>query len=366
MIFQPVTLRPVYGHEQLLWRLSKAIAAGRFPQACLLVGRPGVGKQRVALWAAQALLCDRSDAGDGTPCGVCQSCRQVDGLAHPDLHWFVPITRPKATDPDQQVEEAQTLLAEAVAERRASPRWGPPAGMSGYPLAAIRLLQRALVLRPFQGGRRVVILGDAERLVVQEASQEAANALLKSLEEPPAGTYLILTAAEPQALLPTIRSRLVPVRVGGVGDEAVKRYLTMEVEPKPPPAELEGRAQAAQGSIGQALWARDSSGNAERAAGRLAAAVKGGASRWAQAALAQPPWAARGDFTAMLDALLLQLRSGLAERASGGSGEDRHATALRRGIAAVRRVEDARAAAQGNLNPQLALAALASDLEALL
>lgn len=328
-----------------------------------------MGKQRIALWAAQALLCDGSGAAEGAPCASCQPCRQVEGLAHPDLHWLVPILRPKATDPDKQVEEARALLAEAVAERRANPLWGPSEGMAGYPLAAIRLLQRVLTLRPFQGERRVVILGDADRLVVQEASPEAANALLKALEEPPSGTYVILTTAEPQALLPTIRSRVVPVRVGGVGDDTVKRFLTAEVEPKPTRAEVERRALVAQGSIGQALWSLDASvgGGATRAAERLTTAVKGGASRWAQSALAQPPWAARGDFTAMLDALLLQLRAGLVEAARGdGGGPEERTTALRRGMAAVQRVEEARAAAQGNVNPQLALAALAGDLETLL
>ena len=228
--FLATMLHPVYGHEPLLSRLEGALTSGRFPQAALFVGPAGAGKQRLALWAAQGLLCDR---GPGRPCGECGSCAQVLGLNHPDLHWFVPVIRPKAADPDKQVEEVEALLAEILADRRAHPLYGQPDGMASHPLASVRLLQRRVNLKPYQGARKVVILGNAERLVVQEASQEAANALLKVLEEPPADTFLILTAREAQALLPTIRSRLVPVRVGGVGDAVVRGFLSRGVTPAP-------------------------------------------------------------------------------------------------------------------------------------
>src|SRR5574341_876247 len=258
--FLVMTLHPVYGHEPLLNRLEGALTSGRFPQAALFVGPPGMGKQRLARWVAQGLLCDR---GPGRPCGECGSCHQVLGLSHPDLHWFVPVVRPKASDPEKQVEEVETLLAEAMADRRANPLYGPPDGMASHPLASIRLLQRRINLKPYQGARKVVILANAERLVVQEGSQEAANALLKVLEEPPADTFLILSAREAQALLPTIRSRLVPVRVGGVGDAVVRRFLSAEVRAAPKGAALEQRVLLAEGSIGRALAAGGGTGAGE-------------------------------------------------------------------------------------------------------
>lgn len=351
-----MVLRPVYGHEPLLSRLEGALASGRFPQATLFVGPSGVGKQRLALWVAQGLLCDR---GPGAPCGECTSCHQVQGLNHPDLHWFIPVVRPKASDQEKQVEEIAGLLAEALTERRSNPLYGAPDPMASHPLGSIRLLQRRVNLTPFQNTRKVLILGNAERLVVQEASQEAANALLKVLEEPPPDTFLILTAREAQALLPTIRSRLVPLRIGGVGDAAVRRFLSTEMKPAPKGAALEQRVLLAEGSIGRALAGAGETDSADRAAGRLLGAIRGGAGRWSAAALGQPPWAARGDFTAGLDALALRLRDSAARDAA------EHPAGVPRWVAAIQAVERTRQEAQGNANPQLALAVLARDLEGL-
>ena len=84
-----------------------------------MTGPEGVGKQRLALWTAQLLLCEAPGA---EPCGQCRSCRLVLGLTHADLHWIVPIPRPKAGEPDKQVEEAAESIAEAAggtAERAA-------------------------------------------------------------------------------------------------------------------------------------------------------------------------------------------------------------------------------------------------------
>jgi DNA polymerase-3 subunit delta' len=285
----------------------------------------------------------------------------VAGLNHPDLHWFVPILRPKGGSEDQQVEEAEELLAEEMADRRANPLYGEPDPMASHPLAAIRLLLRRVALRPFQGQRRVILLANAERLVVQEANQEAANALLKVLEEPPQGTYLILTARTAQVLLPTIRSRLVPFRVGPVGDEVVRRFLQAEMDPPPGGKELERLVVLAEGAIGRAVVARlkEQKEGEDRAADRLARAIREGARSWAAFALEQPPWSARGAFTALLDALAMRLRT-QADKAARERPEQ-----LPRWLAALKAVERTREEALGNANPQLALAVLAQELEAL-
>jgi DNA polymerase-3 subunit delta' len=353
-----MSLRPIYGHEALLHRLAGAIATSRFPQATLFTGPPGVGKQRLALWAAQTLLCEQG--GEGTPCGECDGCRRVLNLTHPDLHWFVPIQRPKAGDADKQVEEARETLGAAMAERRQNPLWQRPDRMASHSLASVRLLHRMAWVTPFAGQRKVFVLGDAERLVVQEASQEAANALLKVLEEPPQDTTLILTAADPEALLPTIRSRLVTLRVSRVADGDVRRFLSAELDPPLAGRALERRTVLAEGSIGRALWADDEGEGADRRAAELVEAISSGAEGWAAQALGQAPWAARGDFTGLLDALAVRLRAGLADEA----GQDE--SLMRARLEALRRVEETRASAQGNVNPQLALAVLASDLEHLL
>ncbi|MBI4421409.1 MAG: hypothetical protein HY560_11345 [Gemmatimonadetes bacterium] len=353
-----MAIHPLVGHDQLRNRLAGAIASSRFPQAALFIGIPGVGKQRLALWVAQTLLCEASGA-DG-PCGRCSACRHVLGLSHPDLHWFIPIPRPKAPEPAKQLDEAAELLAEVLEARRRHSLYRRPDGMTGHSLASVRLLQRRVALTPAVAARKVVIVGDAERLVVQDASPEAANALLKVLEEPPGDTFLILTAADPQALLPTVRSRLVPIRVQRLPDQTVAGFLASQVQPPlADAAALERRVLLAEGSIGRALWLEEDADAAEGAAQRFLAALQGGARSWSQAAMAQPPWAARGDFTAMLDALALQIRGRVA---SAQRGE--HAR-LRQWTTALRRVEIARWEAQSNANPQLAVATLAQDLRGL-
>jgi len=349
---------PLYGHDRLVSRLEAAMASGRFPQALLFAGPPGAGKQRLALWVAQGLLCER---GPGAPCGTCQDCHQVLDLAHPDLHWFVPIPRPKAGDPAKQMEEARELIGEAIAERRAAKAYRRPDGLASHSLASVRVLQRAVGLTPFRGRRKIIILGDAERLVVQDASPEAANALLKVLEEPPADTTLILTAAEPQALLPTIRSRLVTVRIGPVGDEMVRQFLSRELDPAPAGRALERRVTLAEGLIGRALWMDDSGADAaETQARSFLTAVRAGPERWTPLVLAQQPWGARGAYGAMLDALALTLRQSLVESVALPDRAD-----LTRHLAALRRVDEARAEVANNVNPQLALAVLAHDLTGL-
>jgi DNA polymerase-3 subunit delta' len=353
-----MSLRPIYGHRQLLDRLAGTLASSRFPQAALLTGPPGVGKQRIALWVAQGLLCE---SGPGAPCGSCRPCTQVNRLGHPDLHWFVPIPRPQAGDPAKQADEAAEALAEVMEERRGTGLWQRPEGTASHALASVRLLHRRASITPFSGDRKVFVIGDAERLVVQEASQEAANALLKVLEEPPADTTLILTAADPQGLLPTIRSRLVPVRVGRVGDDDVRAFLRAESGRRWTDRAMEQRVLLADGSIGQALWSgNDGDDAAAQSAEALLAAIREGSGAWLPHALRQRTWAARGEFTELLDALAVRLRGEISLAAADG------ADGLAPRIEALRRVEGTRAAAQGNANPQLALAALALDLEPLL
>jgi DNA polymerase-3 subunit delta' len=354
-----MTLRPIYGHETLMDRLGGTLASSRFPQAVLLVGRPGVGKQRLALWVAQGLLCHE---GPGVPCGECLACKQVNGLQYPDLHWFVPIERPKATqDPEKLLEDAKQQLADVMAQRRENPLWERPTGSRSHSIASARLFHRLAWVTPFAGSRKVFILGDAERLIVQESSHGAANALLKVLEEPPADTTILLTTADAHALLPTIRSRVVTVHVPPVPDEVVRRFLETEIDPPLGKAALDRRTLLAEGCVGRAQWAEEHGSEADRRAGQFLEAVRRGPDSWAPVPLTQLPWEARGEFTAVLDSLAVQLRAELERATQDGAPAGK----LRKHIRALERVEDHRTAAQGNANPRLALAVLAKQLERL-
>jgi DNA polymerase-3 subunit delta' len=361
--FLVMNLKPLTGHAEARRRIAQAVASGKLPQVILVAGPEGIGKQRLALWTAQLLLCEAPGA---EPCGTCRSCRLVLGLAHADLHWVVPIPRPKAAEPDKQVEEAAESIAEALEERRKSPLYLPPDGMSSHGMATARLIARRAMLTPVEGRRKVFILGEAERLVVQESSQEAANALLKLFEEPPAETYFLLTAADPGRLLPTIRSRAVPLRVGRLSDGDVRAFLAAELDPAPTEAALDRIVARAGGSIGAALTESDVSLSARRAAASWLEAVVAGPGPAAERALAQAPWAARGEFTDLLDAVAEAL--GDAARGAVGAGAIRPVpVALARQdparlLDALARVTEAREAAQGNVNPQLLLAVLAGDL----
>ncbi len=352
------------GHLEVRRRLARAARADRLPQVILLAGPAGVGKQRLALWLAQLVLCERRD---DEPCGRCRTCRLVDGLAHADLHWVVPIPRPKAADPDKAVDEAAQAIAEVMEERRAKPLYGRPDGMASHSMASVRLLQRQASLTAVEGGRRVFILGDADRLVPQESSQEAANALLKLLEEPPAGSLFVLTTEEPRRLLPTIRSRAVPVRLGRLKDAEVRGFLERELAPPLERQALDERVALGAGSIGDAVAASDERGRAQRAAGQLLDAVLSGSAARYERALRQAPFAARGEFTAMLDALAETLNDAARGRLGQAGRRPVPPALLKRAEAgallrAMERVAEAREAAAGNVNPQILLAVLGEDL----
>jgi len=358
-----MTLKPLVGHAEARRRIAQAVTRGKLPQVILVAGPEGVGKQRLALWTAQLLLCEAPGA---EPCGACRSCRLVLGLGHPDLHWIVPIPRPKASEPDKQVEEAAESIAELMEERRKAPLYGPTDGMSSHGMATARLIARRAALTPVEGRRKVFILGEAERLVVQESSQEAANALLKLFEEPPAETYFLLTATDAGRLLPTIRSRTVPLRVGGLRDADVRAFLAAELDPPPAGAALDRLVTRAGGSIGAALLETDAGQSARGAAATWLEAVMAGTGPASERALAQAPWSARGEFTDLLDAVADTL--GDAARGAVGAGALRPVPAAlarkdpARLMDAIALVTGAREAAQGNVNPQLLLAVLAGDL----
>ncbi len=344
-------LAPFAGHEELRRRLANAVDHDKLPQVLLVTGPAGAGKQRLGLWLAQRLVCSAPDGSE--PCGVCNACLKVLNLAHPDVHWMVPVPRPKAGEPDKQIEEVADALVEVMVARRSSPHWGAPDGMSIHGIASARWLQRRITLMAAEGGWRVFIIGNAERLVPQESSPEAANALLKVLEEPPPRALFVLTTAEPGLVLPTIRSRTVPVRVGRLHDEDVMEYLKHAA----PSLATDAVVQSARGLIGAAV----NSGTTGTAAKSLQSAkdvltaVRGGDIARMARALRQGAFAGRGEFTEMLDALATLL----ARQARRAVKEGRGALGI---LDAVQRVQVARERAQGNVNPQLLLASLVDDL----
>jgi DNA polymerase III subunit delta' len=301
---------------------------------------------------ARRLLCT---APSGQPCGICQSCRFAAKLVHPDLHWVFP--RPRLKDADASPAEVMRDLAEAIAERVADGLlYAPPSGSDGIYVATVRALVRVASISPAIARRKILVVGDAERMVPQEGADAAANAFLKLLEEPPDDTTIVLTSSEPAALLPTIRSRVVAVRVAPVGDDDVRTFvrhprvvdwLTKHGNKSTEHA-LITRASGAPGTLLAGAPAADAS-NAARA---LLATASGSPDVY-RLALKQGSAGARGAFADTLDALIALLHE-RAREAAGNSDED----AARSAAEGVRAIEQAKIQANGNVNPQLITASL--------
>ena len=211
-----VPLLPLHGHESLRRRLDDAIRRDALPGSLLLQGQMGIGKQRLALWLGQRLLCTGAEP---RPCGTCQHCRYAIAGTHPDIHWYFP--RPRLKDADPSPEDVEDDFRDAVGDRTKTGVYPPPPPEEAILIATIRAMGHAAALAPALAARKVFVLGEADRLVVREDSEYAAGAFLKLLEEPPRSANIILTSSEPGSLIPTIRSRLVAVRVPPLGAEAV-------------------------------------------------------------------------------------------------------------------------------------------------
>lgn len=358
-----VSLPPLHGHEDLRRRFAVAAAQGRLPQSLLLHGPEGAGKELLAQWIAAMLLCGEETPAD-RPCGACRSCHLAAGLQHPDIHWFFPVPSPKGSlTPEKRREKLEEARLAALAALRADPlrpRESDPS--DALFLQVVEEIRARASRRPAMSEGAVFVIADAERMVPQASSPEAANAFLKLLEEPPTDTVFVLTSSRPGLLLPTIRSRVLAVRVAPPDVGTAARFLEERAGLSPDrAAEL---ARRAGGAIGAALRLhRDEEPESGRpAALRLVRTALDGDRRacWAEAA-GFGPAGARGAFSRLLEAVeevlrdCLTLSTGLPSAAL----DPELARALpaaaavppERWLSAVERVEEARDAAAGNLNP---------------
>jgi DNA polymerase III subunit delta' len=348
----------LYGHDTLRARLLTAVSRGTLPASLLIHGPRGVGKQRLALWLGQLLLCE-SPGADG-PCGKCRSCRYSRELGHPDLHWFFPRPRPKDSDPS--LDEVKNDFIDAIRERLESNGiYAPPSGLEGIFIRTVHLVVQQAGMTPTIGSRKVFIVGDADRMIAQEGSDQAANAFLKLLEEPLPDTTVVLTTSEPATLLPTIRSRMIALRANPLSESHVRAFLedplvTAGLESYRLPKNIEERVRLANGAPGALLNASTAAEAHAFASEMLGASRAGDAERF-RLGLAFGSSRARGFFSDVLDALTALLHGSARDRAAVGDDEG-----ARRAASAVRAVEEAKFRASGNVNPQLIGSALLREL----
>jgi DNA polymerase-3 subunit delta' len=187
---------------QSLFESLKA-RAGRFPHALLIHGARGTGKLALAEHTAQLLLCEDPVR---RPCGRCEGCRWFAAGSHPDFRRLEPeaLAREPAGDPDEAAETPAKRAKPSVQIR----------------IEQVRDLDGFLNVGSHRGRLRVALVHPAE-----DMNPNAANALLKGLEEPPAGAVFLLVAHRPSQLLPTIRSRCVALAVPLPPREAALRWL---------------------------------------------------------------------------------------------------------------------------------------------
>ena len=199
----------ILGHEKPIRLLQQAIKTDKVVHSYLFLGNEGIGKKQVALEFSKAINCLGRGPETGEACDRCLSCKKVDDGFHPDVLLLEP--------------EKHTLKVEQV-----------------------RQMQRDLAYRPYEGRRRVCIIAAADRM-----APNMSNTLLKTLEEPPLHTVIILLANNPRLLLPTILSRCQAVRFNPLPASLVAQWLVKEKGFGEEEAHL--LASLSEGSPGRAL-----------------------------------------------------------------------------------------------------------------
>lgn len=173
----------VIGHEEIIEYFQNAIAMDKVSHAYILNGESQSGKMMLAEAFAAALQCEE---GGSSPCGKCRSCRQADSRNQPDI-LYVTHDKPNTLG----VEDVRRQLNEDIG------------------------------LKPYSSRRKVYIVDEAEKM-----NPQAQNALLKTIEEPPAYAVILLLTTNADAFLPTILSRCVRLDLKAVGDEKIRKFLT--------------------------------------------------------------------------------------------------------------------------------------------
>ena len=226
-----VTVEKILGQTRPLKTIDRIIKLGKRGQAILLTGRPGIGKFALASHLAYRFLCQDDNRG----CGKCSSCRSISNFNHPDyllifpfpnispeskkntvFHFSDPVTS-DARYSNDTLDEVNRFLAEKSTDPY---RIISFAKKGNIPVEVIKDLIRAIAKKPMLGKRRAVVVCDIDQMAFG-----AADLFLKTAEEPPEDSLIILTSSRPHLLLPTLLSRTLKIPLGPVSDRLIKSYL---------------------------------------------------------------------------------------------------------------------------------------------
>ena len=208
--------RDCIGHQQSITLLQAAVSHERLAHAYLFHGEEAIGKRLTAIRFAQALSCERPPETEGLDsCGTCRSCQQIEARTHPDFFVIEP-------DPEQATQQIK--------------------------IEQVREIEHQIMYRPLIGERKICLINDADRMTIG-----AANALLKTLEEPPGHSLFLLISSRPAALPATIRSRCQALRFTTPARTQVEAALILKREI--PPSDARFLAIISEGRIGEALTA---------------------------------------------------------------------------------------------------------------
>lgn len=213
-------INKIKGQDKVIASLIRSIKSDKVGQSYLFYGPTGVGKLTTAFYFVMAINCTSLE--EGTPCGKCNSCRKFMSLSHPDLIYLFPTPNLKLSEDGEIKDSKYQKEYESYIQQKIETPWNDFvfSASSEIRIGAIRWVQNRLSLSKNEAEKRICIIEDADRMNIN-----TANAFLKTLEEPPEDTVIILTSSKPNFLLPTILSRCQRVAFNNLSNSTVENIL---------------------------------------------------------------------------------------------------------------------------------------------
>ncbi len=216
----------VIGQREIMDNLRSMVDSQRMPHALLFTEKAGYGALAVALATLQYMYCCNREGGDS--CGVCANCKKISKLVHPDIHFTFPINISTTIGGDKrgEVESFYPAWRDLVGEnpyfgeQQLYKAFGIENKLGTISVAEASSIMKKLSLSAYEGGAKVMLIMFPERM-----NTEAANKLLKSLEEPASGTYYFLISHNPEKIMATILSRCRIVQLPPIEAGALEKHL---------------------------------------------------------------------------------------------------------------------------------------------